>query len=534
MKFILTVILPVFLFLGCGDSTRPGSTTTSQSFQISDGPASSGSAVVPIEKYIILNFTDEIDVQSVNDNTVKLLDANNNPVSKSLAVSGNIISIIPAEFFLVDHTYKIIVSTQLKSVEGSVLDSEFVYIFTTAKTPTDFTSPSFTIPQNTEYTPNSTISMIFDEMIFGDAKLVIRDSSGNIIDGTSVMLGNSIEFSPAGPLTAGETYTVTLQGTVVDAAGNPYSGPVSWTFTVSGSSTGGATLTDTDGDGIPDASDLYPTGGSALDIDGDGILNDSDPDVDGDGILNDNDPDDDNDGISDIDEQLDLLDNTNRKHPLFGQAQGPHSYNGSVIAAPIEGDKFLYQNVYTGVDAIVTIDKITAGATITELDNISSFEDNNFQPRGDYASASDYIEFSIEFVQSNTTTRIPTTQFVLTAIDNDNDEFIVFDNTPAYYLTDESTLLIYYTGSGNGIGDVFQDAYKSDGSGSAGYNAAYTVTSIYLDTNTFSIRTGAGKTGIAQHSYYFDPAVTATYTIPSQYVDVDTDGDTIIDRFDLE
>lgn len=646
MKFISTKLKFLFSFIflliivGCGGSSSSTQETNSKYLNVVYAPSNDTSSVVPIEKYIVLTFTEILDQETVNNSTIYLLDENNNPTPADLHVSEKTVSIIPNEYFIADHLYTIVVATAVKDIQGRSLYEEFTYIYRTISvsmldsdgdgiidgadvdidgdgindngTDTDGdgirdssdadidgdgvvdngtdadgdginnvtdidddndgtpdVSDAFpTDPNETQDTDSDGIGDNADADVNGDGVVDngtdtdsdgINDVNDPDIDGDGIL--NDVDAFPIDP-----TETTDTDG---DGIGNNADADADADGTIDNGKT------DSDGDGIIDEAEqnIFQTDPNVADTDNDGIddgeeitfgtdpnnadsdedgINDnteiqigSDPlnfastpnDIDADGIANDLDDDDDGDGLDDVDEQLNILDNTDRPHPIFGQAQGPHSYNGSDITAPKEGDQFLYINVYSGVDAIVTIDKMTAGATITELDNSGVFDDN-FQPRGDYASEDDFVQISFEFVQSSTMMPIAPGQFILTSIDNDNYEFIVFDDTPAYYLTDNNTSLIYYSGSGNGIGDVFQEAYKSDGNGAPGGglsdHPSYTVTSIYLDTYNFSIRTGAGRDGGAFHSYSFDPAVTTNYTITSPYVDLDTDGDGIIDRFDTQ
>jgi len=331
MKQLLAITLFIFFLLGCGDDERNSSTSinNSQNLEVTTTSASSNSSssVIPIEKYIILNFSVDIDAQSVNNTTVFLLDANNNPVAMNVLVLGNTISIIPAEFFLVNHTYTIVITTKLRSVDGRVLDKDFTYSFTTALTPTDFNPPEFIASQGKIYYPNSTIHMLFDEMITGDAILVIRSASGDIISGRSSMIANGIEFVPTTLLSEGSTYTVTLSGTLADIASNLYLGLRIWHFTVAisgdgidsdaglatdggdsavgpdtgaGGSADDNSGLDTDSDGVLDINDVFPNDPTeTLDSDGDGIgnnaevANGTDPyneDTDGDGVNDNLDP----------------------------------------------------------------------------------------------------------------------------------------------------------------------------------------------------------------------------------------------------
>jgi|GEM_PF-3597091 len=639
LKFLLSLVFLLFM-TGCGGSVSSEKETDSKYLNVVYAPTASDLSVVPIERYVVLNFTYVLNPETVKSTSVYLLDEYNNRIPSELLVTEKTVSIIPNEYFVAEHLYTIVVTTDVEDIQGRTLFETFTYNYRTI-------SVSFSDKDNDGIIDGADVDIDGDGIndngsdTDGDG---IRDTADADVDGDGVVdngidtdedgINNitDVDDDNDGILDMNDAFPTDPTETVDtdnDGIGDNADADVNGDGTVdNGIDTDGDGINDEndpdiDGDGTPNDTDAFPTdptettdtdsdgiGNNAdadadgdgvvdngkIDSDGDGItdeaeenifqtdpniadtdndgLNDgdevtygtdpnkadtdedgiddnteitigSDPlntvstpdDIDGDGLVNDIDEDDDGDGLDDVDEQLDLLDNTGRPYPLFGQAQGPYNYNGSDISAPKEGDKFLYINVYTNVDTIVTIDKMTAGATITELDNAGVFDDN-FQPRGNYVSESDYVQFSFEFVQSNTTMPTAPGQFVLTSIDNDNLEFIVFDDTPAYYLTDNNTNLTYYSEVGNGIGDEFQDAYKSDGNGAPGGglsdHPSYTVTSIYLDTNRFSIRTGAGRNGGAFHSYSFDPDVTANYTIPSPYVDIDTDGDGIIDRFDTQ
>lgn len=266
-------------------------------------------------------------------------------------------------------------------------------------------------------------------------------------------------------------------------------------------------------------------------------------DTDGDGVPDDSDIDDDNDGILDTYGQSIFSECSTRPHPLFGVAQGPYSYNGSDPLSPVIGDSFLYTDVMSGVDAIITVVAASAGTTISTLDDNSvDGDDTYFQPVINYATNTDYMEFEIQFYVSGTTTPAINGQYVFTTVDNDGNEFITFDDTAALYLTDTPTNQIAYN-SGNGIGGIYQNGFKGDGNGAspgtiAIPDAGYHAVALYLSTNNFKFRAGGGQTGDRYHSFSVDPCVPDTYwstpsNLPSLF-DKDTDDDGLIDRHDLD
>ena len=183
-------------------------------------------------------------------------------------------------------------------------------------------------------------------------------------------------------------------------------------------------------------------------------------DSDNDGIDEETDLDDDNDGILDTDE-LGILDCTTGVSPLFGAAQGPNNYLGSDINNPAVGDSFLYTNVYAGVDAIITIVSSTDTA-IVNLDITTTGLDENFQPQINHIDNNSFTEFRIDFVLTGTSTPAPGNNFVVTTIDNDVNEFVVYadGHTSNLYVDSPTEELIY---SGAAISAGFSEGYISNG-----------------------------------------------------------------------
>jgi len=73
--------------------------------------------------------------------------------------------------------------------------------------------------------------MEFDELIAGNGVLALTNSDTNlIITGTAAMNDTNLSFVPDNNLDFGGNYTVTLQNTVEDLAGNVYTGLTSWNF----------------------------------------------------------------------------------------------------------------------------------------------------------------------------------------------------------------------------------------------------------------------------------------------------------------
>lgn len=256
-------------------------------------------------------------------------------------------------------------------------------------------------------------------------------------------------------------------------------------------------------------------------------------------IINAIDEDDDNDGILDVDEQQ-VLDCNDLVVPVFGAAQGPNSIGGSDPANPQVGDSFLYNNVYAGVDAIVTVVSSTdIGILAIDVPGATAGFDENFQPQIDHSNDG-FTEFRVDFVVTNTTNPAPLQTYVFTTIDNDVNEYVVYANTlTSEILVDTPTNQVSYSGSGIGLG--FEIGLASDGTVINGIplnQPSYHVTGVFSLVDTVSFRLGSElNNGLpSNHSVAFTPCTPQNlWNVPPVLLeDIDTDGDGIVDSLDTD
>jgi len=265
-------------------------------------------------------------------------------------------------------------------------------------------------------------------------------------------------------------------------------------------------------------------------------------DTDGDGISDQCDEDDDNDGILDIDERNTINCNT-LPTPSFASANGPFSYNGSNPAIPGVGDQFIYNDVYTGVDAIVTIVSST-DTSINVLDvpgiGVDALGiDTNFQPRIQHANSTSFTEFRIDFVVADSNNTAPPASYVLTTIDNDVNEFVTYiDGTTGDLFVDTPNQLELYNNLPANAGG-FSQGYISDGSvidgiGTSGTEAQ--VTAVYSLISSVSFRFGDSSSNLSYHSIGFAPCITDNWNNNAiiLYENIDTDGDSIPNHLDSD
>ncbi|AQS94913.1 hypothetical protein BXQ17_12845 [Polaribacter sp. BM10] len=265
------------------------------------------------------------------------------------------------------------------------------------------------------------------------------------------------------------------------------------------------------------------------------------PDNDNDGIADDVDLDDDNDGILDTDER-NLVDCNTKAAPIFSSANGPFSYNGSNVNSPTVGSQFLYNDVYPGVDAIVTIVSSTDTSIISlDVPETTAGIDNNFQPQIQHASPTSFTEFKIDFVVADTNTPAPKTTYILSTIDNDLYEFVTYkDGYTDILQTDNPNNLNPLTGQPANAGG-FNKGFISDGT--LGEEIAvdkpeYQITATYALSSSISIRFGNGISSNQPsfHSITLEPCIPSNNwsTPPVLYEDIDSDGDGVPNSLDLD
>ncbi len=234
---VLSALLLTFIFIltGCGNSSSStiGAVNVDTSKYLHVAKASTNSVPVPVNKYILLVFSASIDESTVDVSSVYIADENSVPVPSALTVSKEKISIIPDEFFLPNKQYTVVVTTALEDMQGRTLENTFTYTFITASLPDNIPPSLISVTPADGIQVPATIQIImeFDEIIAGNGVLELTNSDTNlIITGTAAMNDTNLSFVPDNNLDFDGNYTVTLQNTVEDLAGNVYTGLTSWDF----------------------------------------------------------------------------------------------------------------------------------------------------------------------------------------------------------------------------------------------------------------------------------------------------------------
>lgn len=167
LKVLLSFILLLFFLVGCGSNNSSEKDIESKYLKVVYVPTSDDSLVVPIEKYIVLNFTDTLNKETINNSTIYLLDENNHRPPVELYVSEKTVSIIPNEYFIADHLYTIVVTTDVEDIQGRSLYEKFTYIFRTIDE-NDASMPPSILNQSYTYDENQVDNTIVASVIASD------------------------------------------------------------------------------------------------------------------------------------------------------------------------------------------------------------------------------------------------------------------------------------------------------------------------------------------------------------------------------
>jgi hypothetical protein len=198
-------------------------------------------------------------VKSVSATTFTVM-AGNTPVAGAVTLSGTTATFNPSASLANATTYTATITTGVTDLANNALAAGKVWTFTTGAA-ADTTPPtvSSTNPAGNQagMPVNTAVTATFSEAMAGasltTATFTLVDGSGNPVAGTVTPAGATATFAPTAPLANGTTYTATVTTGARDLAGNGLAQSRAWSFTTVSSAA------DTDGDGIPDNMDTFPS-----------------------------------------------------------------------------------------------------------------------------------------------------------------------------------------------------------------------------------------------------------------------------------
>jgi len=186
----------------------------------------------PVTTDIVMEFDENI----AGDGVLQLKNSDTNiMVNGTTMISDHALYFIPHSDLAQDSNYTVTLQGTVEDLSGNAYDGLTSWNFSVIPEK-DLVAPSLlsvTPADGTEAAKATNIVMEFDENIAGDGVLQLIESATNTtVNGTMTISDNTLQFVPQSDLIQGSNYTVTLLGTVEDLAGNAYSGPSSWNFSV--------------------------------------------------------------------------------------------------------------------------------------------------------------------------------------------------------------------------------------------------------------------------------------------------------------
>lgn len=162
-------------------------------------------------------------------------------VAGTLKIIGNTGVFTPTARLALNTAYAARVTTGVKDRAGNAMAANYTWTFNTG-TATDATAPrvSSTVPAGnaTGVALNSTVKVTFSEAMrsttLTTASIRMVSSSGTAVSGTTWFSPTTLQFTPAQSLVAGTRYTVTVNRSALDMAGNALAATYSWSFTAAG------------------------------------------------------------------------------------------------------------------------------------------------------------------------------------------------------------------------------------------------------------------------------------------------------------
>ncbi len=279
LKYIIISFLLVGM-MGCSNDAQENSTNDAKSLSISRAPTLDK---LDIKSVLSVEFSEDMDLSSLTTLTsipsvdqgvldgqaaptyirvssssypLYLKDSSGSVVGVTLTIDDanpRKVLITPFKYLSASSSYTLVVTTAVKSASGNSLSEDYTLSFTPADdgsvvNPGTALYFSDSNPQDVS-TPNvlPLVSIEFDSTIaVSDLPMFsVIDGNNTSVSGTFEYFNAKVTFTPTLPLSAGTSYTVTMQNPPTDMFGNAYDtqSPTTWNFTVSGFLLGPSTMT---------------------------------------------------------------------------------------------------------------------------------------------------------------------------------------------------------------------------------------------------------------------------------------------------
>lgn len=213
---------------GAVDTTAPVVSSTSPSVNAID---------VSRNSKIAATFSEAMNPLTITDATVAVT-AGDASVAGTVGYIGKTMTFTPSQTLAADTDFTVTIGTGAQDVAGNALASSFVWNFSTGST-SDTTAPTVTLNDPAANATNvalnkkiaATFSESMDPLTVIAANVTVTGTGGAAVLGEVGYAGTIMTFTPAAPLVAATTYTVTIGTGVKDLAGNALADDVVWSFT---------------------------------------------------------------------------------------------------------------------------------------------------------------------------------------------------------------------------------------------------------------------------------------------------------------
>jgi Bacterial Ig-like domain len=137
------VFIPLLMLLvpglnGCGDDDDPATPSVDTTRpQVTVVSPAVGATSVPITTTVTVTFSEAIDLDSINIDSIRLFDAIEPAVNCPVkaAAEGNVITFTPAEPLVYSRQYRAVVDSSLSDLAGNTMAADYTWTFSTADDP---------------------------------------------------------------------------------------------------------------------------------------------------------------------------------------------------------------------------------------------------------------------------------------------------------------------------------------------------------------------------------------------------------------
>ena len=182
---------------------------------------------VPLNSGVNVTFGQVMDPATVNSSSVAVYDESGAKLAGQVHYSGLTASFVPAASLAPNTTYRLVVSTDAKSLSGQSMDDDYRSLFTTT------TSSGASVPPQVVATApmqgDSNVSLTgvvvadfnegMDTTSVNTGSFTVLDAGGNPVDGTVSYTGDIAVFTPDAPLQPQAVYTATVSSLAQSAGG---------------------------------------------------------------------------------------------------------------------------------------------------------------------------------------------------------------------------------------------------------------------------------------------------------------------------